>query len=262
MSTVTGLVLTYNGARLLDECLASLSFCDVLLVVDSQSTDETRDIAARHGATVLVRAWEGPGPQFRFALERITTDWVVSLDQDEYLTDELRENIRRVVRAEPGTPGTPGPDATGTPADLAGYWTPRRSFYYDRFLKHSGWYPDYLLRVFRAGRMEVRVSGAHYSFHPQGRTEKLAGDIVHHPYRNLREHLDKINAYAQAAADEMRAKGKKGGLTRAVAHGLVRFVKLYLLKLGVLDGRAGFINAVCGAFYAFQKYIRVSEKLN
>lgn len=255
MSTVTGLVLTYNGARLLDECLASLSFCDTILVVDSQSTDETRDIAARHGATVLVRAWEGPGPQFRFALEQIATDWVVSLDQDEYLTEELRENILRVVRPEPGRPTPGGADG------LAGCWTPRRSFYYDRFLKHSGWYPDYLLRVFRTGRMEVRVSGAHYSFHPQGPTEKLAGDIVHHPYRNLREHLDKINAYAQAAADEMRAKGKKGGLTRAVAHGLVRFVKLYLLKLGVLDGRAGFINAVCGAFYAFQKYIRVSEKL-
>ncbi len=245
MSTVTGLVLTFNGARLLDKCLASLSFCDTLLVVDSQSTDETRAIAEAHGATVLVRPWEGPGPQFRFALDQVATDWVVSLDQDEYLTDELRENIIRAVGQDTGQ---------------AGYYVPRRSFYYDRFLKHSGWYPDYLLRLFRAGRMDVQVSGAHYSFHPLGPTGRLAGDIVHHPYRDLREHLDKINAYAQAAADEMRAKGKKGGLTRAVAHGLGRFAKLYLLKLGILDGRAGFINAVCGAFYAFQKYIRVSEK--
>lgn len=245
MNTVTGLVLTYNGARLLDRCLASLSFCDTLLVVDSQSTDETRDIAARHGATVLVRPWEGPGPQFQFALEQIRTDWVVSLDQDEYLTDELRENIIRTVQADPGQ---------------SGYYVPRRSFYYDRFLRHSGWYPDYLLRLFRAGSMEVRVSGAHYSFHPQGATGRLAGDIVHHPYRNLREHLDKINAYAQAAADEMRARGRRGGVGRAVGHGLFRFVKLYLIKAGFLDGRAGFINAVCGAFYAFQKYVRVSER--
>jgi glycosyltransferase involved in cell wall biosynthesis len=243
--TVTGLVLTYNGERLLERCLASLAFCDELLVVDSQSTDASRDIAGRAGARVLARPWPGPVEQFRFALAEVKTDWVVSLDQDEFLSGELSANIPPALRAA---------------GDLAGYYVPRRTFYFDRFMRHSGWYPDYLLRVFRRGGMEVTVSGAHYHFRPLGPTARLSGDIVHYAYANFREHLDKINAYAQQAADEMKRLGIKGGVPKAVLHGTVRFVKLYLLKAGFLDGRAGLINAAHGAFYAFLKYVRAMER--
>jgi len=245
-----GLILTYNGERLLARCLESLSFCDAVIVVDSLSQDATCDIARAAGATVLERRWEGPGPQFQYALEHIRAmepkvDWVVSLDQDEYLTGELAANIRAAVLAED---------------DPVGYWMPRLSFYFDRFLRHSGWYPDRLLRLFRPARMEVRVSGAHYSFHPLGDTGRLAGDIIHYPYRNFREHLDKINSYAQQGADSLKARGRPGGVLAGTAHGLARFAKLYLLKLGLLDGRAGYINAVHGAFYAFLKHVRVCER--
>jgi len=249
---IIGLVLTYNGERLLSRCLESLSFCEEVLVVDSLSTDATVAIAEAAGATVLPRRWEGPGPQFHYALEYIRAmqppvDWVVSLDQDEFLTDILSANIRK---------------AAADDHDSAGYWVPRSSFYFNRFMKHSGWYPDYLLRLFRPFRMEVKVSGAHYSFHPQGTTSKLVGDIIHYPYRSFHEHLEKINSYAQQGADDMRAKGRQGGVLCGVIHGAVRFFKLYVLKLGVLDGRAGFINAVHGAFYAFLKYVRLEEQGN
>ncbi|MGE4504544.1 MAG: glycosyltransferase family 2 protein [Desulfovibrionaceae bacterium] len=248
MDTITGLVLTYNGERLLEKCLQSLDFCDEVLVVDSESTDATADIARRMGARVLTRAWEGPVPQFRFALERIDSDWVVSLDQDEFLSPELRAAILVRLRKE-------------KPAEsLAGYFVHRRSFYFNRFLKHSGWYPDRLLRVFRPGRMEVTASGAHYHFHPQGETATLDADIVHYPYRNFREHLEKINSYAEQGAADLRARGRRGGLVRALAHAKLRFFKLYVLKLGLLDGRAGLINALAGAYYAFQKHLRVMEK--
>lgn len=244
-----GLILTFNGERLLARCLESLSFCDEVLVVDSLSQDATCDIARAAGARVLERRWEGPGPQFSFALEQIRAleprvDWVVSLDQDEYLTDELAANIRAAIAQE---------------QDLAGYWIPRSSFYFDRFMRHSGWYPDRLLRLFRPGRMEVHVSGAHYSFRPQGATGRLEGDIIHYPYRNFREHLDKINSYAQQGADDLKSRGRKGGVLAGILHGLGRFAKLYLLKLGLLDGRAGFINAAHGAFYAFLKHVRACE---
>jgi len=246
---IIGLILTYNGERLLGRCLASLDFCDEIIVVDSHSTDGTVAIAEAAGATVLKRKWEGPGPQFRYALAHIRdmdprVDWVVSLDQDEYLTDELRGSIRAAV-AQPG--------------DAAGFFTPRSSFYFNRFLRHSGWYPDYLFRVFRPGGMEVHISGAHYSFHPLGPTRKLKGDIVHYPYRNFREHLDKVNSYAQQGADEAKLKGKPGGVFLGILHGGARFFKIYLLKLGLLDGRAGFINALHGSFYAFLKYVRAAE---
>jgi glycosyltransferase involved in cell wall biosynthesis len=248
MNTVTGLVLTYNGERLLDQCLASLDFCDEILVVDSLSRDATVEIAKAHGARIIERAWPGPVDQFRHALENIHTDWVVSLDQDEFLEPRLKNAL--VATLKEGSP----------PADLAGYWVNRRSFYFNRFMKHSGWYPDRLLRVFRSGRMTVSASGAHYRFTPEGPTERLAGDIVHYPYRNFAEHMEKMNSYAQQGADALRAKGRKGGVFRAITHAKLRFLKLYVLKLGVLDGRAGFINACAGAYYAFQKYVRIEEK--
>ncbi|HWR03563.1 MAG TPA: glycosyltransferase family 2 protein [Humidesulfovibrio sp.] len=246
---IVGLILTYNGERLLGRCLESLAFCDTLIVVDSLSTDATVAIAEAAGAVVLQRKWEGPGPQFRFALEHIramqpTVDWVVSLDQDEYFTDELNASVRAAI---------------ANAGEEAGFLTPRASFYYDRFLRHSGWYPDYLFRVFRPDKMEVHVSGAHYSFHALGPTRKLKGDIIHYPYRNFREHLDKVNSYAQQGADDLKRKGKSGGVAKGTLRGLARFFKLYVLKLGVLDGRAGFVNAVHGAFYAFLKHLRAGE---
>ncbi len=244
---VTGLVLTKDGEMWLERCLRSLSMCDELLVVDSESTDATRDIAEANGAKVLVRPWEGPLPQFRYALEQVRTEWIVSLDQDEWLSPELSGDLEDLFRHPERLEG------------VAGFYCNRRSFYYDRYLRHCGWYPDRLLRVFNKQRMEVRASGPHYSFHPSMRTGRLHGDIVHRPYSGLHEHVAKMNYYCQEAAKDLRGKGKKSGLGKALAHGLARFFKIYVLRLGFLDGRAGAILALHGFFYAFHKYVRVAE---
>ena len=132
--TITGLVLTYNGERLLGKCLESLAFCDAVIVVDSFSSDATESIAREHGATFVQHPWSGALPQFEYALGLVETDWVVSLDQDEICSEPLRDAILAAL--------------PGAPADLCGFTPARRSWYYDRFLKHSGWYPDRLLRVF------------------------------------------------------------------------------------------------------------------
>ena len=242
--TVTGLVLTLNGAKYLDECLKSLDFCDRLLVVDSGSADETRSIAERHGATVLVNPWPGPAKQFEFAFGHIETQWVVSLDQDEILSGELRASVLQALE-----------DTQGVSAFLC----PRTSFYFDRFLRHSGWYPDLLPRVFRLADTGVHVSGPHYGFEPKGETRRLTGDIIHYPYENLKQHVDKINYYTQIAAEEMHARGKRSGVAKALGHGLARFLKIYVFRRGFLDGKAGFVLAVNSFFYAFQKYIRLVE---
>jgi len=243
--TVTGLVLTLNGERWLEECLKSLDFCDEILVVDSESTDATREIAERCGATFIVNPWPGPVKQFELALSKIKTDWVVSLDQDEILTDELRSNIIEKLSAN---------------ESVAGYYTPRTSFYFNRFMKHSGWYPDYLYRMFRNGKMKVTASGAHYHFEALGKTDKLTGDILHYPYESFSQHMDKINYYAEEGAKSLRTKGRKGGWLNALLHAKMRFIKLYFLKLGFLDGTAGLCNALAGYYYTFQKYIRIDEK--
>ncbi len=244
MSKVTGLVLTLNGQKYLEQCLASLSFCDEILIVDSCSTDATVDIATRMGARVLVNPWPGPKGQFEFAFARIATPWVVSLDQDEILSDELRESIANALK---------------DPEDHGAFYCPRVSFYFDRFLRHSGWYPDLLPRVFKLNTTSVHVSGPHYGFTPSGKTTRLHGDIIHYPYENLKQHVDKINYYTQIAAEEMHAQGKRAGLAKALGHGLARFLKVYLFRLGFLDGKAGFVLAINSFFYAFQKYIRLAE---
>ncbi|BDV00615.1 glycosyl transferase family 2 [Thermodesulfomicrobium sp. WS] len=241
---ITGLVLTKDGERHLEACLCSLAFCDEILVVDSESTDRTRDIAAACGARVLVRHWTGPADQFRFAFAEIHTPWVVSLDQDEILSPALQASIQAAL-ADPG--------------DAVAFLCPRASFYFDRFLRHSGWYPDLLPRVFLLEKTEVHVSPPHYGFRPHGPTRRLAGDILHYPYANLAQHVEKMNAYTQIAAQDLVRQGKHPSVLTALAHGLARFAKIYVLRAGFLDGRAGFVLAINGFFYAFHKYLRATE---
>lgn len=239
----TGLVLTLNGERYLDECLGSLDFCDELLVVDSQSTDRTQEIAEKHGARFLVNPWKGPAAQFEFAFRQVTTPWVVSLDQDEILSPELRRSVITALE---------------NPAH-SGYLCPRTSYYLDRFIRHSGWYPDYLLRVFKLKDTRTHVSGPHYGFRSAGTVDKLKGDIIHYPYRDLGEHIAKINFYTKIGAEGLHEKGVSSGVMKAFGHGLARFFKTFILRRGFLDGKAGFVLAVNAFLYAFNKYIRLYE---
>lgn len=248
-AAVTAVVLTGNSSRLLDRCLDSVAFCDRLLVVDSLSSDDSVAIARRHGATVLSRPWEGIGKQFAFALEHVETGWVFILDSDEVCSPALAAAVMRTVR-EARTPGD---------EPICGCYVSRRSWYFDRFMEHSGWRPDYLLRLFRKNGACIVMSGAHQTFVPVGKTARLDGHIAHYPYASFANHLEKLNDYAQRGADDLRARGRRGGVLAGLGHGLGRFCKLYFLKQGFRDGRAGFINATHGAIYAYLKYLRVLQ---
>jgi len=241
---ITAVVLTKNGQRWLAKTLGSLDFCDQILVVDSGSTDTTLDIAHAAGATVLHRDWEGTIPQFRFAFSQVKTPWIITLDQDEFLSPELKASVQ---------------DALAAPEGAGGFFCPRRSWYLDRFIRHSGWYPDYLLRVFRLDAVEIRGTLPHEEFHPTGPTRRLSDDIIHYPYADLAEHLDKINSYTTTAARELHARGRRSSLAKALAHGAGKFAKQYLLKQGFRDGRAGLVLAVHAFLYAFQKYMKLAE---
>ncbi|WP_432734467.1 glycosyltransferase family 2 protein [Maridesulfovibrio sp. FT414] len=245
LMAITGLVLTYNGERLLDEALQSLSFCSEILLVDSGSTDGTLDIAKKHNARVVFNAWKGAIEQHKFAQTQISTEWVVTIDQDEMISPALRESIMNKLA---------NPDE-----NLDGYYCPRRSWYLDRFIMHSGWYPDRLYRVFRHGRITIGGVRPHEELRPIGKAGELSGDIIHYPYENFFQHMGKINEYTQDAAEDLYSRGKRGSLGSAIGHGIGKFFKQYILKAGFLDGRAGFIVAVHGFFYTFQKYIRLVE---
>ncbi len=251
---ITGVVLTRDGERLLDRCLASLGFCDEILMVDCGSADASLDIAQRHKARVLHRNWEGFAGQFQFAQEQVRTRWFFILDQDEICPPALAEMIlAAIARADTE-------DAlkeTGT----AAFSVARKSWYFDRFMRHGGWYPDHIARVFRTGFVEFHQD-AHIHYRPLGPMRHLGAtgtDIIHYPYTGFFHQMSKLNVYAEQGAEALRAKGKKGGIVRALGHGFARFCRIYFLKRGFLDGKAGFLAACHGSFYAFSKYIRVLD---
>lgn len=250
-AAVTAVVLTGNSSRLLDRCLDSVAFCDRLLVVDSYSQDRSVEIAKEHGATVLERALDSFGNQHLFALEHVTTEWVFLLDSDEICSSKLAKEIKKFL------------EASHYPEDhknfVGGAYISRRSWYFDRFMEYSGWRPDYLLRLFRKGKAKMVMQGMHQSYQPLSKTVGLEGEIIHYPYTSFFNHLEKLNNYAQRGADDLRARGRRGGVLAGLGHGLGRFCKLYFLKQGFRDGRAGFINATHGAIYAYLKYLRVLQ---
>ncbi len=241
---VTGVVLTMNSERTLDAALQSLDFCSELLVIDSGSSDSTLEIARRRGARILERPWEGIQSQFRFALQHVNTPWAVSLDSDEEFTPECKQAVMAAL-AKPG--------------NAAGFSCNRLSWYFDRFIKHSGWHPDWLVRVFRMDAVQLRGQDPHHEFAVNGPAPRLGGCILHYPYENLSAHVERINRYTQTMAQGIYAKGGRAGVAKALSRGLARFLKIYVLRQGFLDGRAGLVLAVHGFFYAFHKYLRVAE---
>ncbi len=251
-ATITGVVLTRDGERLIGKCLASLSFCDAILVVDSGSKDDTPAIAKAAGAVVLANPWPGFAEQFTFAAGRVTTGWFFILDQDECCSPELGKAIREHVNDTLSA-------ASDCTSPVVAFSIARRSWYFDRFMKHGGWYPDHILRVFKTGYVTFSQD-AHIHYHPKGESRHIAcGEVIHYPYTGFSHQLAKLNVYAEQGADALRASGKKGGVARGVGHAFARFCRIYILKAGFLDGRAGFLAAAHGAFYAFLKYVRVLD---
>jgi glycosyltransferase involved in cell wall biosynthesis len=242
--SITGLVLTSNGERLIAKCLNSLAFCDAVLVVDCGSVDATRALAREAGAKVVEHPWPGFAEQFTYAAAQVNTDWFFILDQDECCSEALAAAMRLKIQEA---------------KDLNAFTVARRSWYFDRFMKHSGWLPDHILRVFKTGLVTFSQD-AHIHYHPEGKTGHIPqGEIIHYPYINFDHQLSKLNVYASQGAESLRAAGKRGGIARGLLSAAARFLRIYILKAGFLDGKAGFLAAAHGAFYAFSKYIRVLD---
>lgn len=241
---LTACIITLNEEAQLADCLRSLDFCDEIVVVDSHSTDRTRDIAASFGARVIERDWPGYRSQKQFAVEAATHDWVVSLDADERLSEELREEIVR-LRGEPAAPG------------IVGYRMPRMTRYFGEWIRHGDWYPDRLLRVF--DRRHCRFGGeeVHEKVVPQGKVATLRHPILHDSYEGLDDQLAKLQRYARMWAEARHAKGKRASLVEIFFNPFWRFFRAYVLRLGLLDGWRGLCIALIEANYVRQKYLRL-----
>ncbi len=239
MTSLSIILITRNEAANIRDCLQSVAWADEIIVVDSGSTDETCNIAREMGAQVHVHAdWPGFGPQKNRALGYAGKDWIFSIDADERVTSELRAEIEQAMR-------------TGN-AD--GYYCPRLSQFCGQFVHHSGWYPDYVLRLFRQGAGKFSESLVHESVLLKGRTEKMKTPLLHYSYLITDDVERKVEQYSTAAAKQMFQSGKRSSLAGAALRGGWAFVRTYLLRLGVLDGRAGLNIARMNARTTYLKY--------
>lgn len=243
MTRLSVILITKNEGRNLEDCLASVAgLADEIVVVDSGSTDDTRDIARRHGAVVVETPdWPGFGPQKNRALDAARGEWVLSLDADERLTPELREEIRQTLA---------GPAASC-------YALPRLSWYCGRFMRHSGWNPDYVDRLFRRGSARFSDHQVHERLLPDGPVARLSGTLLHYSFRDFSSVLKKVDAYSTASAEAAFARGKRSSVAGALGHGLWAFIRSYVFKAGFLDGSQGLALAISNAEGSYYRYMKL-----
>lgn len=239
MPAITAAIITRNEAQNIARALRSVSFADEVVVLDSGSTDDTVAIARQCGARVVVHAWEGFSAQKNFVARQAQHDWILSLDADEELTADAQEAVERWKASEPAA---------------AGYRFARRARYLGRWILHSGWYPDYKLRLYDRRRGEWQGSYVHESVAVAGPVETLAGEILHYTCDSLEDHRNRIEFYTDLAAREMlERKQRVGLLARLLLPGWV-FLHTYFIRLGILDGYQGLLIARMAARYVRRKH--------
>jgi len=249
---ISATIITFNEAGNIRAAVESVAWADEVLVVDSESTDATREIAAECGARVICRPWPGFTAQKQFAAEEAANEWVFSLDADERVSPPLRASIE---------------DLLYTPDDrLAdGYRVARRSFYMGRWIRGGGWYPDHQLRLYR--RTRGRWEGAHVHESVKmavgARVSTLAGDLLHYTARDASHHHRMIGErYAPLSALQMFERGRRTSPLKIAAAGPLAFARSYVLKGGWRDGLAGLCIARFAAHHAFLKNVLLWEMQN
>ncbi len=236
------IVITRNESARLRACLASVAFADETVVVDNGSTDDTAALARSLGARVVETPdWPGFGPQKNRALAEARGAWVLSLDADERLTPELAASIQAAIGR----------------GDADAYGFNRRSRYCGQWIRHAGWYPDRVVRLFRRGSASFSDDLVHESLKVQGRTGHLAGDLLHESFDDFESVLDKVDRYSTAGALTLARRGVRGSFGKALRHGLWAFVRTYVVRRGFLDGRMGFALAVSNAEGTYYRYLKL-----
>jgi len=247
---ISATIITLNEEANIRDACESLAWADEIIVVDSGSTDKTREIAQACGARVIENDWPGFAAQKQFAAEQSLYDWVFSLDADERVSEQLKTSIAELRRLD-------------EPKLADGYRIPRRSYYQGRWIKGGGWYPDLQLRLFKKsrGRWEPRHIHESVKMDPGARLEKLSGDILHYSVRDSAHHHRMIGErYAPLAAQQMFEEGRRTTNLKIAAAAPAAFVRSYFLKGGFRDGLAGISIASFAAHHAFLKNLMLWEK--
>jgi len=242
---ISAVLITHNEEANIEAALQSLDgIASEIIVVDSRSTDLTVKLARRFTDKVFERKWTNYSDQKNFADNLAANPWILSLDADERLSPELREEIRGLGVGEPA---------------CAAFSMPRRVYYLGRWIKHSGWYPDRKIRLFRKDRAHWEGAYVHEDLDVDGNIRKLDGDILHFTYRTIADHLSRINAFSDLGAQKLYAQRKKCRLRHLLLVPPGRFFKSYVLRAGFLDGFAGLVIAVLNGYGIFVRYAKLRE---
>lgn len=248
MSSLSVIVITKNEERNIRACLESVNWADEILVVDAGSSDSTVQLAKVFTQKVYIRPWEGYGAARNFALSQATSDWILWLDADERVSLTLKDEIRNVLALDD--------------ASVTAFTVPRKAYFLGRWIKHCGWYPSRVVRLFRRGSGTFSEHKVHEQLLINGTERELKSDLLHFTDPNLSHYFEKFNRYTSLAAEELTVQGQRFHHSQLLIRPPWVFFKMYVIRLGFLDGIQGLILCVLSACYVFTKYAKLWERSN
>lgn len=247
MNGISAVVITRNEANNIERCLQSLQFCDEIIVVDSHSNDATRDLATRYTNQVFTRDWAGYADQKNYAVGLAQHEWVLSIDADEQVTEELQQEILQEIQC------------SSDRSDCVAYTVPRQTIHSGRWIRYGGWYPNRLVRFFKKTAGHWVGSEIHERWQPSGAVKDLRCHLKHYSFENFADQVARNNTYSSLGAELLRRNGVKASLFKLVTKPTWKFVETYFLKLGLLDGMPGFVIAISAAYSVFMKWAKLWE---
>ena len=243
MFPVSVVIITKNEEINIEEALKSVADAKEIIVVDSFSTDRTVDICRQYTDKIYQHEWQGFARQKQMAVDYAEGPWVLILDADERVTPELKSEIARNISS----------------TDLNGFWIPRENYFIGRRIRHGGWWPDHTLRLFKKDKGRLEHREVHERVVVEGSTGYLKNPLRHYTYRSVSDFVERMERYSTLAAKEIRNNSGRAGLFSLTIKPPVTFIKMYFLRLGLLDGTRGFMLAVLYSFYTFLKYAKTWE---
>ncbi len=242
---ISASIICYNEEKNIARCLESVKWADEILILDSFSTDKTLEISRKYTDNIHQHIFDGHIQQKNRAIALCANDWVFCIDADEAVSPGLQKSIL-------------GIDINKTAFN--GFAVPRKVFYLNKWINHGGWYPDYKIRFFNRKYGYWGGVNPHDTVIVKGDTKKLNGDLLHYSYTDITAHLNQVNKFTDIMSAEYGKLGKKPSIINLTLRPFFKFIKMYFLKLGFLDGKRGFIIAVIASFYVFIKFVKLLER--
>ncbi len=245
---ISSIIIAKNEAENISRCIESQLACidEIVLLIDKETTDNTGEVANRYDkVTIEYAEWEGYAETKKKALEFTSNEWILWIDSDEALSDELCEEINELKNK--------------TEISESAFKIARRAYFLGRWIKHSGWYPGYVTRLFNKKEAEFNGNAVHEGLNVRGKIGILKNDIYHYTDPNIHHYFEKFNKYTSLAAEQLKSEGRKTSLKDILLRPLFLFIKMFILRKGFLDGLQGFTLAVFSAVYVFTKYLKLWE---